>query len=54
MTWDGIERRDAKEHILAILKDAKIARLERENNKLKEQLKQVYEHINKEATHGSN
>lgn len=45
MSWDGKDRRSAKEQILNMLKDVKIDRLNRENEKLKIENKELWESL---------
>lgn len=46
--WDGKDRRNAKEVIRNILKDAKIVRLERDNARLERQLEEAYKALHKQ------
>jgi len=48
MDYQGQERRNQKQRIIDILKDAKILRLERENARLERELEEVYKSLNKQ------
>lgn len=46
--YQGIERRNQKFHILNMMKDAKIVRLERDNARLERQLEEAYKALHKQ------